>query len=59
MEKNVIQINGEITTNVDVSVEKFMYVKKILFGILVNVFVKMENIQQVLWLIQLLFVMKL
>ena len=44
MEKNVIQINGEITTNVDVSVEKFMYVKKILFGTLVNVFVKMGNI---------------
>ena len=26
--KNEIQINGEITINVDVSVEKFMYVKK-------------------------------
>ena len=43
-EKNVIQINGEITINVDVSVKKFMYVKKIMFGILVNIFVKMENI---------------
>ena len=41
---NVIQINGGITTNVDVSVKKFMYVKKIMFGILVNIFVKMENI---------------
>ena len=39
-EKNVIQINGEITINVDVSVKKFMYVKKIMFGILVNVSVK-------------------
>ena len=29
-----------------------MYLKKIIFGILVNVFVKMENIQQVLWMIQ-------
>ena len=43
-EKNVIQINGEITINVDVSVKKFMYVKKIMFGILVNVSVKMKNI---------------
>ena len=42
--KNVIQIDGGITTNVDVSVKKFMYVKKIMFGILVNIFVKMENI---------------
>ena len=38
--KNVIQINGGITTNVDVSVKKFIYVKKIL----VNIFVKMKNI---------------
>ena len=28
MEGNVIQINGGITTNVDVSVKDFMYVKK-------------------------------
>ena len=40
---NVIQINGGITINVDVSV-KNIYVKKIIFGILVHVFVKMENI---------------
>ena len=44
MEKNVIQINGGITINVDVSVKKFMYVKKIMFGILLPVIVKMENI---------------
>ena len=37
---NIIQINGGITTNVDVSVKKFIYVKKIL----VNIFVKMKNI---------------
>ena len=42
MEENVIQINGGIAINVDVSVKKFMYVKKIIFGILVNV---------VLWMI--------
>ena len=35
--KNVIQINGGITINVDKSVKKFMYVKKIMFGILLHV----------------------
>ena len=59
MEKNVIQINGRIMINVDVSVQKLMYVKNFIFGILVNVFVKMENIQQELCMIQRLSVMKL
>ena len=36
MEKNVIQINGGITINVDVSVKSVMYVKKIIFGTLLN-----------------------
>ena len=36
--------NGGITINVDVSVKIARYVKKIMFGILVNVFTKMENI---------------
>ena len=44
MEKNVIQITGGITINVNVSAKKLMYVKKNMFGILVNVFVKIENI---------------
>ena len=44
MEENVIQIKGGITINVGVSVNKFMYVKNIMFEILINVFVKMENI---------------
>ena len=44
MEENVIQINGRIMINVDVSVKNVMYVKKILFEILVNVILKMENI---------------
>ena len=44
MGKNVIQIRGGITINVNVSVKKLMYVKKNVFGILVNVFVKIENI---------------
>ena len=41
--KNVIRINRGIMTNVDVSVKNFMYVKKILFGILRHVIVKMEK----------------
>ena len=44
MEENVIQINGGIAINVDMSVKKFMYVKKIMFGIQLHVIVKMENI---------------
>ena len=59
MEEIVIQINGGIMTNVDVSVKNLMYVKKIMFGILLHVIVKIENIQQVLWIIQRLGVMKL
>ena len=59
MEQNVIQIIGGIMINVHVSVKNFIYVKKILFGILILAIVKMENIQQVLWMIQRLSVMKL
>ena len=44
MEENVIQINGGIMINIDVSVKSVMYVKKIMFGILLHVVVKMENI---------------
>ena len=44
MEENVIQINGGIMINVDVSVKNVMYVKKIMFGILLHVIVKMKNI---------------
>ena len=42
--QNVIQINGGITTNVNVSVKDAMYVKKIIFGILLHVIVKIGNI---------------
>ena len=59
MEEVVTQINGGIMINVDVSVKNVMYVKKIIFGILLPVIEKMENIQQVLWMIQQLCVMKL
>ena len=44
MEEKIIQINGEVMINDDVSVENLMYVKKIMFGILLHVFVKMKNI---------------
>ena len=40
---DVIQINGRIT-NFDVSVKNAMYVKNIVFGILLYLFVKMEII---------------
>ena len=43
MEENVIQINGGITINVNVSV-KNMYVKNIMFGILLHAVAKMENV---------------
>ena len=44
MEENVIQTNGGITVNVDISVKNVMYVKNIIFGTLVYVDVKIENI---------------
>ena len=51
IEKNVIHINGGITINVEVSAKNVMYVKNIIFGILLHVVAKMKNIQQVLWMI--------
>ena len=44
MEQNVSQINDGITINVDVNVKNTIYVKKIMFGILLHVVVKMGNI---------------
>ena len=44
MEQIVSQISGGITINVDVSVKNIIYVKMIMFGILLHVIVKMENI---------------
>ena len=44
MEENVSQINDGITINVDVNVKNTIYVKKIMFGILLHVVVKMGNI---------------
>ena len=59
MKENVIQINDGIMINVDVSVKNVMYVKNIVFGILLHVILKWKNIWQVLWMIQRLRVMKL
>ena len=44
MEQTSIQINGGIMMNVDVSVKNIIYVKKNMFGIVVDVSVKMKNI---------------
>ena len=44
MEQNVIQIKSEITINVDVSVKKITYVKKMMFQILLHVVVKIVSI---------------
>ena len=52
MEENVIQLNGEIMISIDLSVKNVMYVKNTIFGILLYLIVKMENILQVLWMIQ-------
>ena len=52
MEENVFQINGGITVNVYESVKNIIYVKKVIFGILLHVVLKMVNIYQLLWMIQ-------
>ena len=59
MKGNVTQVNGGIIKNVDVSVQNVMYVKKIIFGTLLHVALKMETFWQMLWIIQRLRVMKL
>ena len=41
MEENVIQVNGEIMINANVSVKNVKYLKKIMFGILLHAVVKM------------------
>ena len=51
-EENVIQINDGITINVDVGVKSIIYVKKIIFGILLLGITKMVNILEVLLTIQ-------
>ena len=50
MEENVIPIKSGITINVDVSVKNSMFVKNIIFGTLLHVIAKIEDIYQVLWI---------
>ena len=59
MEEILIKINGGRMINVNVSVKNVMYVEKIMFGILIHVIVKIENIYQGLWMIQQSCVVKL
>ena len=42
--KKCKQINDGIMINIDVSVKNFMYVKKMMFGTLLHVVLKLENI---------------
>ena len=51
MEENLIQINFGITINVNVNVKNIIYVKEIIFGILLHVVAKMVNIKQALFMI--------
>ena len=44
MEENIVQMNGGITINADVSLKNIIYVKEIICGILVHAVVKIENI---------------
>ena len=44
MGENVIQVNSGITINIDVSVKNAMYMKKIMFGILLHLNEKMASI---------------
>ena len=46
MEENVIQIKSGITMNVNMSV-KNIYVRNIIFGILLHVIKKMENLASI------------
>ena len=52
MEQNSSQISDGITINVSVNRKQFIYVKKIIFGILLHVIMKMENIYQALWTVK-------
>ena len=44
IEENLYEINDGIIINVDVNVKNLIYLKKIMFGILPHVIVKMEKI---------------
>ena len=46
IEENLYEINDGIMINVDVNVKNLIYLKKIMFGILPHVIVKMEKIDK-------------
>ena len=43
LKQDIIHINGGIMINVNMSVKSIIYVKKIVFGILLHAIVKVEN----------------
>ena len=43
LKQDIIHINGGIMINVNMSVKSIIYVKKIVFGILLHAIVKMED----------------
>ena len=55
--ENIIQNKSGKIINIDVSVKNIIYVKKIMFGILLHVVVKLVDIEQILRMIQGLGVM--
>ena len=44
IDRNLIDINGGVAVNVDLGVKNIIYVKKIIFAILLHVVVEMKNI---------------
>ena len=52
MVENVTKIKSGIMIRVDISVKNIIYVKKIIFGILLYEVMKMINIWQILCIIQ-------
>ena len=44
MEENIIQIRGKITVNVSANVKNIIYMKKIIFGIMLHAVAKMVDI---------------
>ena len=48
MEENLYEINDGIMINVDVNVKNLIYLKKIMFGILPHVIVKMKKMASIM-----------
>ena len=44
MEENAIQVNGWLMINVDEGVKAIMYLKKVMFGMQLNIIGEMGNI---------------